>query len=160
MKVAAMSIFRGILLVGFGYLMLIVLVLVRVVPSDCRATAEVWSFLTEATLPLLVIIAINCSLMGFCLRFVRPRPLLFVAGCGWVAFVMLSAALAVNFAGGAIFRAAADMGYSMSALQQCVPRMATDFINATAGWLFWATVVVLLATGMLAAERVLRRDAD
>jgi hypothetical protein len=160
MKETAMSIARGILLVVVGYLLLVMFVLLREVPSDCRTAVQIWSVLIEATLPLLIVIAINYWLVGFCLRRIRRRILLFIAGFGWATCVLLSAALAVELAGSAVFRAADAMGYSMDALQQCVPRMATDFLNATAGWLFWAAVAVLLVTGVLAAERALRDASD
>ena len=160
MRETAISVVRGVFVVGVGYSFLIVSVLAREVPSDCLTSAQVWIALIEATLPLLIVIAINYSLVGFCLRLIRRRLLLFVAGSASAAWVMLSAALAINLAGGAIFRSAADKGYSMDALQQCVPRMATDFINATAGWLFWATIAVLFVTGVLAAQRALREGSD
>lgn len=160
MKETVMSVVRGILLVGVGYLILILSTFAREVPSDCMTSMQVWSALIEATLPLLIVIAINYSLVGFCLRLIRRRLLHFFAGSAWAACVMLFAALAVDLAGGAVFRAAADKGYSMDALQQCVPRMATDFINATAGWLFWATIAVLLVTGVLAAQQASNEGSD
>lgn len=119
----------------------------RIVPTDCLKDASVWVVLMAAMLPLLVALSFSLLVVSAGRRLVSRSFFKWIGLLAWLPLVLVSVATAVWLGGQMVFVAAAANGYSLDALQQCVPRITSDFLNATGGFLFWSAIGVALVAG-------------
>lgn len=132
-----------------SYGAILLLLLYRIVPADCRGDGAMWDAIAMATLPLPIVIALALVVLSAGRRMIRGKTWRALGVFAWLWFALHLAALAVLIGGHVMFNATLAEGLLVEASPQCLSRMCSDYLNATGGFLFWYSFIAIVAAGAI-----------